>query len=262
VLSYYSTSVSGMLAQQTAVDVIGNNVANVNTPGFKRSEVSFRDLLYAHYAPSGDYGTLTLDDGRIVDVGVGVRLGGVTIDTRQGALMAGQMPLNMAIEGEGYFIVRMPDGSAAYTRDGSFHLDGGRRLSTVEGGVVQPALIVPPDAGDAWVSDTGLVFARFGEGGEVRQIGEVQIARFVNPAGLLHVENNLSVATEASGPPTVGYPGSGGFGAVLGGAVETSNVNMATEVTSLIMAQRAYALNARALQAIDEMIGLANSLRA
>jgi flagellar basal-body rod protein FlgG len=173
-------------------------------------------------------------------------------------------PLHAAVRGEGFFIVRLADGSAGYTRDGSFTRDQLGRLVTASGDVLLPETHIPAEARDIRIDSGGLVFARLGDGieGEVEvQLGEIQLARFTNPEGLVAVGQNLFLASEASGPALVGYPGDEGYGTIVGGAVESSNVDLATEFTNLLIGQRAYALSARALQTIDEMLSLANNLR-
>jgi flagellar basal-body rod protein FlgG len=262
-----------MAANQQLLDVISNNLANINTPGFKQNRTLFQDLMYQKLAPAGQFG----DDARAVSttgdvsqsalqdqVGSGVRIASTPRSFEPGALIADDNPLHLAIRGEGFFVVQTADGSAAYTRDGSFSRDSVGRLVTRDGGIVLPETRIPPDARDVRIDSQGLVFARLGaaSGDDVEvQIGEVQLARFTNPQGLVSTGGNVYFASENSGPALVGYPGDEGYGQISAGAIEGSNVDLGEQMTQMIIGQRAYALNTRALQTIDEMLTLANNLR-
>jgi flagellar basal-body rod protein FlgG len=262
-LGAFRGPVSGLIANQGLIDVISNNLANINTPGFKQSRVSFQDLLYERAAPVPDFSSA--DGNQLTDrVGTGVKVATTPRSFEPGALIQDNDPLHMAIQGEGFFVVRTADGGAAYTRDGSFTRDAVGRIVTHDGDVVLPETRIPPDARDIRVDRNGLIFARLGDetGDDVEvQVGEVQLARFTNPQGLASAGGNTFLATENSGPALVGYPGDEGYGTVVGGSVEGSNVDMAEQMTQMIVGQRAYAFNARALQTIDQMLDLANNMR-
>jgi flagellar basal-body rod protein FlgG len=272
-LGVFRTAASGMAAQQQLIDVVSNNLANMNTPGFRASQARFHDLLYQRAPVAGE---LVANDGEAPPspgsspamqdlIGSGVRLAATSRSFEPGQIVVDDDPLHMAIEGEGFFVVQSDDGGAAYTRDGSFTVDAVGRLVTAGGQIVLPETRIPADAHDVRVDAQGLIFARLGgasgdEDVEV-QVGEVQLARFTNPHGLVSVGGNVYLASENSGPALIGYPGDEGYGTVLGGAVEGSNVDTAEQMTQMIMGQRAYAFNARALQTMDEMLSLANNLR-
>jgi flagellar basal-body rod protein FlgG len=268
-LGAFRSPVSGMMANQTMLDVIANNLANINTPGFKQNRTLFQDLIYQKMAPTGDFANLVSTSGdptsQLQDqLGTGVTIAGTPHSFEAGPVMQDNDPLHMAIQGEGFFVVGTADGGAAYTRDGSFSRDALGRLVTKTGDVVLPETRIPADARDFRVDGQGIIYARLGaeDGSEVEvQLGEVQLARFTNPQGLVSVGNNVFLASENSGPALVGYPGDEGYGTIMAGAIEGSNVDTAEQMTQMIMGQRAYAFNARALQTIDEMLNLANNLR-
>lgn len=269
-LGAFRGPVSGMIANQQMLDVIANNLANINTTGFKQDRAQFADLIYQNIAPTGDFsGTAaTMSDPMSLlqdQQGMGVKIAGTAHSFEPGPLVRDDDPLHMAVQGEGFFVVRTADGSAGYTRDGSFSQDALGRLVTKAGDVVLPETRIPADATDVHVDPQGLVYARLGgengsEAVEV-QIGEVQLARFTNAQGLVSVGANTYLASEDSGPALVGYPGDPGYGTIASGALEGSNVDTAEQMTQMVMGQRAYAFNARALQTIDEMLNLANNLR-
>lgn len=268
-LGAFRAPVSGMMANQQMLDVIANNLANINTPAFKQSRTIFQDLIYERMMPTGQFGavgapgvdtTSPLQDR----LGAGVAVGATAMSFAPGPVIQDGDPLHLAIQGEGFFVVRTADGGAAYTRDGAFSRDALGRLVTAAGDVVLPETRIPADARDIRVTGDGLVFARLGtEGGDdvEVQVGEVQLARFTNPGGLASAGGNVYLATENSGPALVGYPGDQGYGTVASGGLEGSNVDTAQQMTQMIMSQRAYGFNARALQTIDEMMSLANNLR-
>jgi flagellar basal-body rod protein FlgG len=271
-LPIFQSPASGMISHQQMIDVVSNNLANLNTPGFKAARTQFQELLYrriptsgqripAPTEPIGGPGT----SPRLRDLlGAGVRLGATGRDLEAGVITPDGNPLHAAVNGEGFFIVQLADGSAGYTRDGGLARDQLGRLVTANGDVVLPETRVPADASGIRIDSSGLIFASVPDeaGGEVElQLGELQLARFINPDGLIAVGQNLFLASDASGPALVGYPGDEGYGSIVGGALESSNVDLATEFTNLLIGQRAYALSARALQTMDDMLGMANNLR-
>ena len=273
-LTAFRAPVSSMMAHQQMLDQISNNLANVNTPGFKTSRISFEDLLYSRAPMAGDVGSRPdliatpdeLGSSRATTdlTGAGVRISATLRNLQEGETRIDGEPLHLAIQGIGFFVVRTADGGASYTRDGNFSRDAIGRIVSQNGDIVLPETRIPADARDVRVDSAGLVFARLGDanGDDVEmQIGEVQIARFTNPQGLASVGGNQFLATDASGEALIGYPGQEGYGTILGGAFESSNVDVGEQMATMLMGQRAYSLSARALQTIDEMIGLANNLR-
>ncbi|TAK25580.1 MAG: flagellar hook-basal body complex protein [Chloroflexota bacterium] len=262
---------SGMAAQQRLMDVIANNLANINTTGFRAETVQFHDLLMNRVPTTGAATPNTAPDDQTGrnpslegQVSGGIRVGAIVRDFEVGKIQEDGVPLHSAIDGEGFFIVRQGDGGAVYTRDGTFRLDPLGRLVTSGGDIVLPETRVPADARDVHIRSDGTIFARFvddsGDEFEV-MLGEIQVARFTNPHGLASIGQNLFVATEASGEAEVGYPGEEAFGSIRPGATESSNVDLAEQMTSMVIGQRAYALSARAMQTLDEMMSLANNLR-
>jgi len=254
------TSASGMMAQQRMIDVIANNLANVNTTGFKRSRTSFEDVLYETLRGVQVVNYRASQTTSPIQVGKGVRLAGVLRLHSQGASETTQRPLDVAIEGEGFFQVERPDGALAYTRDGSFNLSDTGALVTNGGYLLEPGIIVPLDTTGITVSASGTVSV-MGEGSTTpMEIGRLELARFLNPTGLLSIGENQYLETAASGEPLLGYPNEGGFGRLMQGALEASNVEIVREMTDMIAAQRAYEINARAITAADQMMQMTNDL--
>jgi flagellar basal-body rod protein FlgG len=245
---------TGLDAQQTNLDVISNNLANAATAGYKRVKPVFEDLLYqtlrAAGGPTG--GQSQAPSG--LQVGTGVRAGAAERMFLQGNLTQTGNPLDMAINGQGFFQVTLPDGQVGYTRDGNFSRDAQGQLVNQAGYVLEPGITIPVDALSITVSETGQVSVQLPGQVEPNQVGELQVARFVNQGGLASIGGNLLVETAASGAPTVGLPGTDGAGTLKQFFVEASNVNVAEELVSLIQAQRAYEVNARAVKASDEML--------
>ncbi|GAB2175266.1 flagellar basal-body rod protein FlgG [Dongia sp. agr-C8] len=256
------TASTGMAAQQLNIDVIANNIANVTTTGFKRSRAEFSDLLYQEYRRVG---TQSSDTGTIVPAGVQVGLGvkpvAVYRISEQGSLIATNNQLDIAIKGRGFLQVTLPDGTTAYTRDGALKLDNTGIIVTADGFQVQPAITVPANATTLTINADGQVQATIP--GQVNQqlLGQLQLANFINEPGLQSNGDNLLVETEASGAPTVGNPGDIGFGQLQQFFLEQSNVNMVSEMTDLITAQRAYEINSKVIQASDSMMGTITSIR-
>ncbi|MGB9866318.1 MAG: flagellar basal-body rod protein FlgG [Bacillota bacterium] len=254
------TSASGMIAQQVSMDAIANNLANVNTPGFKKTRVDFKDLVYQKLGDNG-LGTLqypAAGAGTVVGTGVTATTVGPLFE--QGNLENTGRPLDLAIQGEGFFAVKLPDGRKAYTRDGSFHVDGEGYLVTKEGYYVlydgSNRLLLDKEAtGQVQVSMDGEITA--GDGSSY----QLKLFRFANPEGLLQVGNNCYVESEASGEASSGTPGSSGYGSVLQGFLERSNVSVIEEMVRMITVQRAYELNSKAVQSSDQMLEIANNLR-
>jgi flagellar basal-body rod protein FlgG len=252
---------TGMLAQQRNVEVVSNNLANMNTTGFLRRRTEFQDLLYQNLRRAGS----TSENGEVVptgvQIGLGVKLAGVYRIHAQGNLTATDNPFDLAIQGKGFFQVEMPDGTLGYSRDGSFQLNAEGQIVTHDGWVVQPAIAVPVDAVDVTINQSGEVLAKIDGQVELQNVGQLQLAVFPNEAGLEATGGNLLRETAGSGAPVVGQPQALGFGGMLQGFLETSNVNAVEEITNLISAQRAYEMNSKVIQAADEMLATAGRVR-
>jgi len=255
------SAASGMAAQQTNIDVIANNLANVNTTGFKASRADFQDLLYQTVQVAG----ATASDGSQVptgiQVGLGTRCAGIQKIFSVGDLKQTGNPLDVAIEGDGFFQVMTSSGAMAYTRDGALKVDGTGRIVTNDGSVFQPELAIPAEAVSISISQDGTISVLLPDQSEPQQLGQIQLAKFLNPAGLTAVGHNLFLPTAASGEAITGSPGTTGFGTLMQGSLEMSNVRIIDEMVNLIIAQRAYEVNSKAIQASDEMLQMANSLR-
>jgi len=247
---------TGLDAQQTGMDVIANNLANVNTSGFKRSRAVFEDLMYQTLRQPG---TQVGDAGQLpsgLQLGTGVRLVATERLHTQGGMNPTGNSLDVAIQGRGFFEVELPDGTLAYTRDGSLQTDQNGQLVTSSGYVLQPPVSIPDNALSVEVSRDGTVsVTQPGAAGAIVQVGQLQLATFINPTGLQSVGENLYLATDASGPANVLQPGMDGAGLLMPKTVETSNVNVAEELVNMIATQRAYEINSKAVQTSDQMLG-------
>lgn len=250
---------SGMQAQQTALDTAAHNMANVQTPGFKVRRAAIVDL-----PPSDE--TLAVRDAsgatatETRSIGQGVTVGAVLGSFTPGALLPTGRPLDVAITGDGFFQVTLPDGRLAYTRDGALQLDGEGRLLTANGLPLSPPITLPAGAQRVVIASDGRVVVEDSNGGR-QEVGQLTLARFVNPEGLESLGESLFVATPASGEPIVGVPGQDGLGSLAAGSLEASNVDVSEEMVRVLQAQRAYQVNLRALQTVDEMLQQANNLR-
>ncbi len=257
-----SIAATGMLAQQLNVEVISNNIANMTTTGYKRQRAEFQDLLYQDQrrvgSASSDTGTIVPSG---IQLGLGVKPGAVYRISEQGNLTMTGNSFDVAISGKGYFMVEMPSGETAYTRAGSFQVGPTGDIVTVDGYIVQPGSTIPPDAQNVTINANGEVFADIAGQVIQQKVGQFELANFPNEAGLRAIGDNLLLETQASGKPAVGVPGSRGLGPLKQGALEMSNVNVVTEVTNLITAQRAYEMNSRVIKAADEMMSSTSQLR-
>jgi flagellar basal-body rod protein FlgG len=248
-----------MIAQQRMVDVIANNLANVNTTGFKRSRVSFEDVLYETVQGARVVNYAGAETVGPIQIGKGVRLGAVVRLHAQGAPENTQRPLDLAVEGDGFFQVQRPDGTTGYTRDGSLSISESGALVTSGGYLLMPGVTVPRDATGITISSTGVVSVHSTAGNQT-EIGRVELARFLNPNGLAAIGENLLIETPASGEPILGYPQDEGFGRLMQGSLESSNVEIVQEMTDMIAAQRAYEINAKAIRAGEEMMQTTNDI--
>jgi flagellar basal-body rod protein FlgG len=252
---------TGMQAQQTNVEVISNNIANMNTTGYKRQRVEFQDLLYQNLRRVG---STSSDTGTVVpsgaQVGLGVKTAAVYRINEQGNLQQTSNKFDLAIRGNGFFQITLPSGETAYTRDGTLALSPNGTIVTADGYVVQPGVTIPANATDVTINANGEVQATVA--GQVAQqnVGQIQLAQFPNDAGLEASGGNLFMQTAASGSAVAGVPGAPGFGSVMQGFVETSNVNVVSEMTNLITAQRAYEMNSRVISSSDEMMSTVTKL--
>ena len=245
---------SGLDAQQTQMDVISNNLANVSTTGFKKSRAVFEDLLYQTLRQPGAQTSQETELPSGLQVGTGVRTVATERIHTQGNLNQTSNSTDVAINGKGFFQVLLPDGTTAYTRDGSFQLDSQGQLVTASGFPVQPAITIPDTATSITIGRDGTVSVVLAGSTTTTQVGSIQTATFVNPTGLESRGENLYVETTASGTPTTNTPGTNGSGLIVQGYVETSNVNVAEELVNMIQTQRAYEINSKAITASDEML--------
>ncbi|GAA9466569.1 flagellar basal-body rod protein FlgG [Helicobacter pylori] len=258
--SLYSAT-SGMLAQQTHIDTTSNNIANVNTTGFKKSRADFNDLFYQamQYAGTNTSNTTLSPDG--MEVGLGVRPSAITKMFSQGSPKETENNLDVAITGKGFFQVQLPDGTTAYTRSGNFKLDEQGNLVTSEGYLLIPQITLPEDTTQVNIGVDGTVSVTQGLQTTSNVIGQIMLANFVNPAGLHSMGDNLFSITNASGDAIVGNPDSQGLGKLRQGFLELSNVRLVEEMTDLITAQRAYEANSKSIQTADAMLQTVNSLK-
>jgi flagellar basal-body rod protein FlgG len=256
------TSATGMTAQQLNMDVIANNLANVNTTGFKRSRADFQDLMYQNSRAAGTSATQGAQVPIGIQVGLGTRAASIERIQSQGDIRTTGNPLDLDVEGDGFFQVQLSDGTTGYTRDGGFALDSQGRLVSSDGNAVVPEITVPPEAvGRVSISQDGTVFATLPGAAAPQQLGQIQLARFINPTGLESEGRNVFRQTAASGNPVTGTAGLEGFGTINPGSLEMSNVKVVEEMVDMITAQRAYEINSKSIQAADEMLQIANNLR-
>ena len=249
-----STSATGMQAQQLIVDTISNNLANVNTTGFKRSVVDFQDLLYVQLKAPGAEEAAGLETPAGFEIGAGVAPASTLKVFTEGELQSTERDLDVAIEGDGFFQITGPDGEIRYTRDGSFRINSSGQLVNASGYLLEPAISLPADTRTVSIGADGTIAVMAGSSNTPQSVGQITLARFANAAGLSSMGRNLLAETVASGPATVTTPGTAGAGTLQQGFLEKSNVQVVTELVNLIVAQRAYEINARAIRAGDEML--------
>ena len=253
---------TGMSAQERNIEVIANNVANINTTGFKRSRAEFTDLIYQNERLQGVASrgqTATVPEG--AQIGLGVRTAAIRSVNIQGALASTGNSLDLAISGRGWFQIQTPAGETVYTRDGAFNVNAQGQLVTGDGLLVTPNITIPQNATAINVNQTGAVTATIPNQAAPQTVGQLTIANFVNEAGLLALGGNLFQQTAASGQPNVGVPGDTAFGVIQQGYLESSNVDPVSEITNLISAQRAYEMNSKVIQAADQMSGTISNMR-
>ena len=256
------TATSGMLAQQLNVEVISNNIANMNTVGFKRQRAEFQDLLYQNVermgAQSSSQGTVVPTG---IQIGAGVKAGAVYRLTEQGTPQATGNPYDMAIDGKGYFQISLPSGEKAYTRAGNLQVNPEGQMVTDDGYLLEPAVTIPQDATKVSISKTGLVQVTQSGQPTPTTVGQIELANFFNEAGLEAIGDNLLLETAASGPAIVGTPGDVGFGQIMQAYTEASNVDAVTEISDLIVAQRAYEMNSKVISTADQMLSVTSQIK-
>jgi flagellar basal-body rod protein FlgG len=255
------TAATGMMAQELNVQVISNNIANMRTTGYKRQRAEFQDLMYEHVSRVG---TQTSAQGNIlpagIELGSGVKAAGTPRLMTQGEVMQTGKDFDLAIRGEGFFKILLPDGRTAYSRDGSFELDAQGRLVTAQGNVVQPGITIPQNASSVAINAQGQVSVTLPGSTTPSILGQIQLSMFVNKAGLEGIGDNMYLETPASGSPQDGTPATDGFGNLLQGSLEQANVEAVSEISDLIAAQRAYEMNAKVISAADQMLSATSSL--
>ncbi len=253
---------TGMLAQQTNVEVISNNIANMNTTAYTKRRTEFQDLLYQNMrrigAPSSDIGTIVPSG---IQIGLGVKVGATYRITETGSLISTSNPLDLAIQGKGYFQIELPDGTTAYTRDGAFQLNPDREIVTHDGYTVQPGITLPEDVVDISINASGEVWVKVDGETDLINAGQLEIATFPNEAGLDPIGDNLFLESTASGAPVTDAPAATGFGSILQQFLEGSNVNVVSEVTDLVNAQRAYEMNSKVITTADNMLSVAVQIK-
>jgi flagellar basal-body rod protein FlgG len=252
---------TGMAAQETHLEAISHNIANGNTVGFKKERIDFQDLLYQTVKQAGTPTGPTTHSPTGLQIGTGVRVVSTSRIFEQGTLLQTGNQLDVAIEGNGFFVIEQPDGTPAYTRNGAFRTDGEGRLVNSEGFPLDPPITVPPDATGISIAANGMVSVTMPGETTPSDIGQIMTASFVNPSGLQAVGHNLLVPTQASGEAQLGEPAADGRGALLQGAVEQSNVDIVEEMIGLISAQRSYEINSKVITTADEMLRAATQLR-
>lgn len=247
-------SKTGMQAQQTQLDVISNNMANVSTNGFKRASAVFEDLMYQNLRQVGAADTEQNNLPTGLQVGLGVRTVATSRQFSQGSLQQSGNQLDIAVNGQGFLQVALPDGTTGYTRDGSLQVDSQGRLVTSSGLAIAGDITVPAEAQSVTIGSDGVVTAKVPGNAQPQQLGNIELATFINPAGLEPKGQNLYTETVASGNPVTGAPGTAGMGTLMQGYVETSNVNVVQELVTMIQTQRAYEMNSKAIQTSDQML--------
>ena len=255
------TASSGMQSQQMNIDNIANNLANLNTVGFKKSRVEFQDVLYQKYRLAGSATSVNSQAPNELAIGYGVKPVATLRQFSTGSLELTSNPLDLAISGDGFFQLQHPDGTTVYSRDGAFKLSADGEIVNSDGYFLLPEISVPEDATSISVGQDGIVQALITGETEAVDLGQIELARFVNPAGLSSMGKNLMQVTDASGDPITDLPGQGGLGTLDQGYLEMSNVEVVDEMVNMIIAQRAYEMNSKAIQTADEMSSIANNLK-
>ena len=254
------TAASGMNAQQANIDNVANNLANVNTTGFKKSRVDFEDLVYQQIRAAGSPTSQEAEAALGLESGLGTRAVATVRNFAVGNLRTTNAPFDLAIEGNGFFQISLPGGETGYTRAGALHLNAEGQLVTADGLALEPQIAIPPNAQSVSISKDGIVSVALPNQTAPQQVGTIELAMFQNPAGLEARGGNIFVATSASGDPTTGVPGTDGMGSIAQGFLEDSNVSVVEEMVQMILGQRAYEANSRVIRAADELLQQVNNL--
>jgi flagellar basal-body rod protein FlgG len=255
------TAASGMQAQSKQIDVVAHNLANVNTTGFKRSRADFQDLIYQNLKTTGSPATNATQVPTGIQIGLGTRLAAVTKIFSPGDFTQTGNELDIAIEGDGFFPITMPDGTTGYSRSGAFKRDSTGQIVTSDGNPLSPSITIPNNATKINIGSDGTVSVQQAGQSATTTVGNIQLASFSNPSGLSSQGKNIYMPSDASGTATTGTPGQNGIGTIAQGLLEMSNVNVAEEMVNMIVGQRAYEINSKAIQASDEMLQTANGLK-
>jgi flagellar basal-body rod protein FlgG len=254
------TAASGMAAQQSNIDTVAHNLANVNTTGFKKSRMEFEDLVYQQTRAAGAPTSASTEAPVGLETGLGTKPVATARDFSTGNLRSTNAPLDLAIEGRGFFQIAMPDGTTAYTRAGALHADAQGKIVTSEGFALQPEITIPENTISITISRAGVVSVMVAGQSAPQQLGTIELASFQNPAGLLALGGNLFQTSTASGEPVTGIPGADGIGTLTQGFLEESNVSVVEEMIAMILGQRAYEANSRVVKAADEMLAQVNNM--
>lgn len=255
------TAALGMSAQQLNIDIISNNLANVNTNGYKKTKLEFQDLLYETLTVGSNEKSEGFEKPAEIQVGLGNRAVSTYRAFSQGEIEQTGNPLDVAIDGRGFFQVQKPDGTMAYTRDGAFRVNANGNIVNGSGYILYPEIVIPENASRIRIDKNGVIYVLYEDQPEPEEIGQIELAMFMNPAGLKPIGENLFVETDASGSPVFGTPGEEGFGELQQGYLEKSNVDVVQEMINLIVAQRAYEVNSRVVRTADEILKMTNALK-
>jgi len=255
------TAATGMTTQQINIDTIANNLANVNNIGYKKSRAHFEDLIYQEMKPAGAISAAGMTHPTGIQIGLGSKVSSIQKVHTQGGFQYTGVGLDIAIEGDGYFQFQRPNGEIAYSRSGALNTDGNGNIVNENGYYLEPAITVPEDATEIAFGADGTVSVVLPGEDAAQEIGQVEISRFINPAGLKAIGKNLFMPTGASGDPVAGVPSENGFGSIAQNTLEMSNVSVVEEMVNLITGQRAYEINSKAVQTGDEMLQIANNLK-
>lgn len=255
------TASTGLSSQQRYVEIIANNIANVNTTGFKKVRPEFQDLLYETLRPAGNVARSGVEPLNEVQIGSGTELVATTKIFRQGDIASTNNPLDMAINGDGFFVIRKPDGNLVYTRDGSFQLDRNGQIVTSQGYSLDPGFTIPSDAIEIQITRDGVVSILTENSTDATVLGQIELARFINPTGLKSIGDNFYQETPASGQPFFEIPGTNNTGEIIQHHLESANVDIVEEMVNMITAQRAYELNSKSVKTADDILSSAVNLK-
>lgn len=255
------SAASGMTAQQTKIDTLSNNLANVNTIGFKKSRVFFEDLIYQELKAAGTYTAAGTSNPTGIEIGLGTKVSAIEKVHTQGSLQSTDVQTDIAIEGDGYLQFTLPNGDIGYTRAGSLKIDANGNLTNENGYLLEPTVTIPDNTTSISIGEDGIISVTLSGQTDPQEVGQIELATFINPAGLRSIGKNFYLPTGASGEPVTGTPGENSFGRIEQGTLEMSNVSVVEDMVDMITAQRAYEVNSKAIQTSDEMLQLLNNLK-